>query len=465
MGTSAYKYSPISEIQIRDFRNLGNVTLDFKDSPIISLRGDNESGKTSVVKAIGVCSMNLYDRSQKDYIRDGTNGFAVGITLADGTQVVRSKTATMNKFIIKPPNATTREQLHEHRPEKGEAPQEVQDIMGLLREKETGEILNIRTYEDQLLFVVTPASTNYKVMYDALKIEHLTKALALGSSEHNALKREINTLDSNVSALRNAVSTIPIIDIDSLVEIKNNIKKYLHVIELLDKIERLTNENKYLLESDKIFEQVTKANLHEIDPRTYELFGRALFLLQEQHMLESQQQVYRSSEHLQHISTDTIEKLLAASEKLATIQHEKHKLSAYSQLPESISEQTIISIDRISHLSSETHDLQNQFDILQQATSSLSEIPSNTEHMLTTFNKILSLKEQLAQDTKYLTDSHTYIDNAIKYLKQQGVATAVCPRCGEDVIIELDKFGDSVSGPDHGVSEPEHGPATTQQGQ
>ena len=35
-------------------------------------------------------------------------------------------------------------------------------------EPETKEYLHIRTYEDKLLFVVTPNSTNYKVMYNSI---------------------------------------------------------------------------------------------------------------------------------------------------------------------------------------------------------------------------------------------------------------------------------------------------------
>ena len=35
--------------------------------------------------------------------------------------------------------------------------------MGMVTEPETKEFLHIRTYEDQLLFVVTTASANYKM--------------------------------------------------------------------------------------------------------------------------------------------------------------------------------------------------------------------------------------------------------------------------------------------------------------
>ena len=50
----ATKYSPIKQIWIKDFRNIGEVKVNFDESPIVSLIGENEAGKTSVVKAFSV---------------------------------------------------------------------------------------------------------------------------------------------------------------------------------------------------------------------------------------------------------------------------------------------------------------------------------------------------------------------------------------------------------------------------
>lgn len=37
-----YTYSPIKKITIKNFRNIGEAVIDFEDSPIISLIGENE---------------------------------------------------------------------------------------------------------------------------------------------------------------------------------------------------------------------------------------------------------------------------------------------------------------------------------------------------------------------------------------------------------------------------------------
>lgn len=37
-----YSYSPIKKVFIKNFRNIEEATIDFEDSPIVSLIGENE---------------------------------------------------------------------------------------------------------------------------------------------------------------------------------------------------------------------------------------------------------------------------------------------------------------------------------------------------------------------------------------------------------------------------------------
>ena len=96
-----YDYSPIRKLYIRNFRNLGDVELDFSKSPIITLVGENEAGKTSVIKAFTTCALHANPRDQKDYIRDGTRMFGVSIELENGQRVTRIKEASgINSYQI-----------------------------------------------------------------------------------------------------------------------------------------------------------------------------------------------------------------------------------------------------------------------------------------------------------------------------------------------------------------------------
>jgi len=233
-----YKCSPIKSIYVKNFRNIGEVKLDFTESPIISLKGDNESGKTSIVKAFAVCALHAYTREQKSYIRDGTNGFGVAIELEDGSMVSRIKTNAINRYevIDKDGNKWDTNKI-----DGAKLPIYVQEIMRLVEEPETREFLQVRTYENQLLFVTTSSSTNYKVMYDALKIEQLTKAIKLGSDESNKLKSDINKNDIKIEALMNNLKGIRIYDLEPLVNIRDRLKDQLESVGKLERAGDISN--------------------------------------------------------------------------------------------------------------------------------------------------------------------------------------------------------------------------------
>ena len=81
-----YGYSPLKSLKIKNFRNIGDVNIDFTESPIITLLGANEAGKTSVIKAFSMCALHDSPREQKDWIRDDTDMLGVEIDLADVVQ-------------------------------------------------------------------------------------------------------------------------------------------------------------------------------------------------------------------------------------------------------------------------------------------------------------------------------------------------------------------------------------------
>lgn len=141
-------YSPISKLRVKNFRNIGDVTIDFEQSPIVALVGENEAGKTSIIKAFSMCALHDSPRDQKDYIRDGTQALGIEIDLADSTKIVRIKqTNGGNIYRVISPDGSTWDttKITDGLPEK------INQLMGLIVEPETGEYLNVRTYEDRLL--------------------------------------------------------------------------------------------------------------------------------------------------------------------------------------------------------------------------------------------------------------------------------------------------------------------------
>ena len=129
-----YSYKPLKTLQIKNFRNLGDVSIDFSESPIVSLIGENESGKTSIVKAFSVLALHANPRDQKYFIRDGTKAFGIKLTLEDGTIIERVKDNTYNRYSIYHPTGEVEDIRL-----SGDStiPSKVQNIMGMVTEPET----------------------------------------------------------------------------------------------------------------------------------------------------------------------------------------------------------------------------------------------------------------------------------------------------------------------------------------
>lgn len=394
-------YSPVQDIIIKNFRNIGDATLSFKDSPIITLLGENESGKTSVMKAFSMCALHDSPRDQKGYIRDGTNMLGVAIRLADGTEIVRVKQeAGRNSYKV---TDSTGKVWETNKITDG-LPAEVQKHMGLITEPETGEYLNVRTYENNLLFVTTQSSVNYKVLYSALKVDQLTKAIKIGTQEINGLKQEISRNDASVSTLCTQLANIHVYDTTALVDIRNRISKQL---ELLDKIDKV----------DKLIEQLNAINSQ---------LG-ALALLD----------IYK----LEPISESLMSKINNASRLLNSKAEIDDKLSRYADIMslQEIDLNPYNILLRIQGYEDQLNEKKRQAAILQPI-SELSEISQAEIDAISKIDSIIAKQAKIESNDKEISQAHSYIEQIEKYLIQCGVAFETCPRCGEDVLIDLDKL-------------------------
>lgn len=356
-------YSKIKTFRVKNFRNIGDITIDFTESPVVVLTGDNESGKTSIVKALAVLAANDNFRGQKDYIRDGTNGFGIAVDLEDGTTVVRMKTNTINRAEVHKPGEEP--WITNKMDDGSEVPYPIAQVMGMVKEPETKELLHTRTYEDPLLFVITNASTNYRVMYNALKVEQLTNAISLGSDEANELRYNINKNDIAIKAFLDNLRKIKIHNTEAIsnikervksqlntldklhkaLEIKDNIKKIEKKLEQSKQLSKLSDINldvcRKLRDYSKLRENIIKLSelltryeesnkLQEIDinigVRLYDAIGRKLYVEKYRDELMN----YKGISGLRELNVDLCNKLYRASELVNYIEVLNKKLSKFS---------------------------------------------------------------------------------------------------------------------------------------
>ena len=436
-----YSYSPIKQVYIKNFRNLGEVTIDFKDSPIISLIGENEQGKTSVVKAIAVCAMHATPRDQKDYIRDGTKGFGVAIELEDGTQVVRMKMATANSYRVtypKGPDGNPIKPTWEAAKLSNDLPQAVQDVMGMIEEPETKEFLHIRTYEDQLLFVTTASSTNYKVMYNALKISQLVDAIKLGSKEANALKTSINQKEIQAETLDTQAKSLKIYDLEPLQNIRDRLKNEVAQLNKLDRALEL--KKKIEVQTREVGELSKLSSMPEISITLVMSLDKAYRVLDNLKELGSMYRTYSLADSLEEIDLNSYYNIYNAHVRYESLKNSEEQSRNYIAV-NSLNE---ININEVSNLQRAIA-LQKKIeaDMNKLQTLNISSAADVSDSDLTVYSRTYKALG-LIQRNKQLEDAKVQIDNycdaVIKWMKDIGVATETCPKCGETIVIDLDKI-------------------------
>lgn len=433
-----YNYSPLSKLYIRNFRNLGDVEISFKESPIVTLVGENEAGKTSVIKAFATCALHANPRDQKDCIRDGTKMFGVAIELEDGTRVTRIKELTgINSYQISDANKNvvwSTNKLAEG------LPLEVQKLMGLIAEPETGEFLHVRTYEDKLLFVVTPNSTNYKVMYNALKVEQLTKAIKNGSNEANTLKNAINTNELSIQTLGIQLRGIKVVDTEPLINVRDRLKSQLDLLDKLESVKKLIDS------SDKCEEQLgalallDRFNLQPVSEVLANKLNNASRLLNKNNNSNILLSKLSNIDNISEIDTSILNRLNILYNKIDELNvkiRDAGALVSVINLSE-ISESVAIHINRLGTLintvKTDTYKL-NKIDI-----ADCEEIKQSSIDAINKLSKVPYMLDKIKTNSDELQKMNQYITQVQDYLKQCGVAVEACPNCGEAVIFDIDKM-------------------------
>ena len=436
-----YSYSPIKQVYIKNFRNLGEVTIDFKDSPIVSLIGENEQGKTSVVKAIAVCAMHATPRDQKDYIRDGTKGFGVAIELEDGTQVVRMKMATANSYRVtypKGPDGNPIKPTWEAAKLSNDLPQAVQDVMGMIEEPETKEFLHIRTYEDQLLFVTTASSTNYKVMYNALKISQLVDAIKLGSKEANALKTSINQKEIQAETLDTQAKSLKIYDLEPLQNIRDRLKNEVAQLNKLDRALEL--KKKMEVQTREVGELSKLSSIPEISITLVMSLDKAYRVLDNLKELDRMYRTYSLADTLEEIDLNSYYNIYNAHVRYESLKNSEEQSRNYIAV-NSLSEININEVSNLQRAMALSKKIEADMNKLQ--TLNISSAADVSDSDLTVYSRTYKALG-LIQRNKQLEDAKVQIDNycdaVIKWMKDIGVATETCPKCGETIVIDLDKI-------------------------
>lgn len=198
------QYAKIIAYEVWNFMSIGYAYIDMSKSPIISLCGYNDSGKSALTRSLEVILYDNYSNDQINYIKDGEAHFQLKLHFDDGVKVSKYKYLDTKKSVWEMEKGV--EMLYTNRRETGiialtDVPSPIRDYYGVVSDDITGELLNVRRVDDRLFLINTTGGDNYKIINSVLRCD----VLAMATDKANKKKNELQSLFSNYTVSRNAL--------------------------------------------------------------------------------------------------------------------------------------------------------------------------------------------------------------------------------------------------------------------
>lgn len=189
-------FAKIKEYEVWNFMSIKHAKVSFDDRNIINFKGYNDSGKSTMIRALEVCLYNRYPSSQSKFIRDDESYFRVLVTFEDGIQILKDKYSNgkglyeMYKdsqviFSTKKDGVLTK---------ITGVPEPIEKYLGLVAYDDI--YLNSRSCFEKQLLVETKGKENYNFLNSTLKSEELSVAGTLLNNDKNKLLSEKSRYDA-----------------------------------------------------------------------------------------------------------------------------------------------------------------------------------------------------------------------------------------------------------------------------
>lgn len=195
-------YKRITSVEVFNFMVYTHAVINFDKGNIINIKGYNSGGKSTMLKAIAVCLMNMYPKAQTKFIRHGEKYFRVVVRFEDGVAILRDKYISGQSLyeVYKDDECIFTTKEGGRLTKLDGVPQFVQDYLGLCVVS-TG-CLNYQVRQDPLWLIETTGSENYNSLNEILKTEEISRANTLLNSDKNKLNSEITSTEASLQEVK-----------------------------------------------------------------------------------------------------------------------------------------------------------------------------------------------------------------------------------------------------------------------
>lgn len=196
-------YSRLVAWEVFNFMSIERGRAEFDERGIVNFKGYNDSGKSTMLRALDVLMYNIKPKMQTSFIQDEKAYFRVMAYFDDGVIILRDKYSNgqslyeMYKggeciFTTKQGNLLTKVTC---------VPDAIAQYLGLIS---YGDMyLNSRSCFDKQLLVQTTGSENYKFLHAVLKSEEIAIASELANTDKNRVISDISATEMELDIYRN----------------------------------------------------------------------------------------------------------------------------------------------------------------------------------------------------------------------------------------------------------------------
>lgn len=381
VNTTTVGYPKLKSWEVWNFMSVEHGLVTFDERGIINFKGYNDSGKSSMLRALDVLMYNIKPMKQVEFIQDDKDYFRVQCVFDDGVIILRDKYINgqslyeMYKgdtllFSTKNGNTLTR---------VDKVPDPIFNYLGML--DFDGMPINSRSCFEERLGVETKGSMNYKMFNTVLKSEEIACASALLNTDKNKVVSDMSVLTSEIEANKSLI-----------------VKGSLYTAELIQYLRGL--------DASADTEEEKSVVLHKVDADLIEL----------------------SNIPDMPVITSVDTRQLDAVIGIASVERALQEVKVYDEIP------MIVGSERLNELAtvrSILNKLETEAKIFDEVKSINDERLQYVLGVLSCFSAITENESELQRaeaDIKILSEQ---LDEYNEQMKQLGVGMIKCPSCGK----------------------------------
>ncbi|PHE64203.1 hypothetical protein COF68_04985 [Bacillus toyonensis] len=372
------KHSKLLSVEVYDFMGYEEARFDFDETNIISFKGYNSSGKTTMLRALGVINSNLWLTKQAKFIRHGQKRFLIKENFSDGVTIAREKYVSGKSayYMYKDGFETFSTVMNGVYTPVNDVPETISKYLDLIDDTKLN--LHLRRGRDKLLLIDTSGRENYDFLSSALKAEELSTASQLLKTDRLKVKQEVSSIEYEIEGYRNLVTKEKVVTP--------------RLVDALEEVDESLNEN-----LDK------KARMDTI----YEEFDSIKDL--------------KPSIQLNAISTNKVKKLVS----LLNLFNDYNGINVTTTLSTIDYDKVIKLIQLIN-----SYDTYNKIQTYPQFKPvDLTKIHKLNE-LIKSFNDLRKIEQTIADTNASIQENQTLLKNIENWMEEQNVQYIRCKDCG-----------------------------------